>query len=47
MAVFRRLVFAALCAGLLSGVFATVAHQIATVPLILEAETYEKSSAHA
>jgi cobalt transporter subunit CbtA len=47
MAVFRRLVFAALCAGLLSGVFATMAHQIATVPLILEAETYEKSSAHA
>jgi cobalt transporter subunit CbtA len=46
MAVFRRLVFAALCAGLLSGVFAAMAHQIATVPLILEAETYEKSSAH-
>src|SRR5436309_12969884 len=44
MAVFRRLVFAALCAGLLSGVFAAVAHQIATVPLILEAETYEKSA---
>ena len=44
MAVFRRLVFAALCAGLLSGVFATVAHQLATVPLILEAETYEKSA---
>ena len=34
MAVFRRLVFAALCAGLLSGVFATVAHPIGTVPLI-------------
>jgi len=47
MAVFRRLLFAALCAGFLSGVFATVAHQIATVPLILEAETYEESSAHA
>jgi cobalt transporter subunit CbtA len=27
---------------LLSGVFATVAHQIGTVPLILQAETYEK-----
>ena len=47
MAVFRRLVFAALCAGLLSGVFATVAHQIATVPLILQAETYENPSARA
>lgn len=47
MAVFRRLVFAALCAGLLSGVFATLAHQIATVPLILQAETYEKPSERA
>ena len=47
MAVFRRLVFAALCAGLLSGVFATVAHQIATVPLILEAEIYEHPAEHA
>ncbi len=44
MAVFRRLVFAALCAGSLSGVFATLAHQIGTVPLILQAETYEKPS---
>jgi len=42
MAVFRRLVFAALCAGLLSGVFATAAHQIGTVPAILEAELSEK-----
>ena len=47
MAVFRKLVFAALCAGLLSGVFATAAHQIGTVPLILQAETYEKPSEHA
>jgi cobalt transporter subunit CbtA len=44
MTVFRRLVFAALCAGLLSGLFATAAHQIGTVPLILQAETYEKPS---
>jgi len=44
MAVFRRLVFAALCAGSLSGVFATLAHQIGTVPLILQAESYEKPS---
>jgi cobalt transporter subunit CbtA len=47
MAVLRRLVFAALCAGLLSGVFATVAHQIGTVPPILQAETFEKSSERA
>lgn len=47
MAVFRRLVFAALCAGLLSGVFVTVVHQIGTVPLILKAETYEKPSERA
>jgi len=50
MAAFRRLVYAALCAGLLSGVVAWVTHQIGTVPLILEAETYEApqhASAHA
>src|SRR5947209_9951855 len=44
MAVFRRLVFAALCAGLLSGVFAAAAHQFGTVPLILQAETYEQQA---
>src|SRR5437773_509959 len=42
MAAFRRLVFAALCAGLLAGVFAAVAHHIGTVPVILQAEAYEK-----
>jgi len=47
MSVFRRLVFAALGAGLLAGVFAAVAHQIGTVPLILQAEVYEKPSGHA
>jgi cobalt transporter subunit CbtA len=41
MAVFRRLLLAALCAGLVSGVLAAVAHQLGTVPLILHAETYE------
>jgi cobalt transporter subunit CbtA len=44
MATFRRLIFVALCAGLLSGVLVTVAHQIGTVPLILEAETYEAAA---
>jgi len=50
MAEFRRLVFAALCAGLLSGILAAVGHQLATVPLILQAETYEHpttAAAHA
>jgi cobalt transporter subunit CbtA len=46
MAILRRLVFSALCAGLLSGIFATVAHQIATVPIILQAETYETAAEH-
>lgn len=41
MAVFRRLLLAALCAGLVSGVSAAVAHHFGTVPLILQAETYE------
>src|SRR6267154_337588 len=44
MAVFRRLVLVALCAGLLSGIFATAAHQIGTVPVILKAEMYEKTA---
>jgi len=42
MTVFRRLVFAALCAGSLAGAFAAVAHHIGTVPVILQAEVYEK-----
>jgi cobalt transporter subunit CbtA len=47
MAVFRRLVFVAICAGLLSGIFAAAAHQIATVPVILKAEAYEKAAERA
>jgi cobalt transporter subunit CbtA len=46
MVAFRRLVYAALCAGLLSGIFAAAAHQIGTVPLILEAEAYEAAAQH-
>jgi cobalt transporter subunit CbtA len=46
MAVFRRLVNAALCAGLLSGFVAAIGHQLVTVPLILEAETYEAAAPH-
>src|SRR6266702_3536187 len=46
MAVFRRLVYAALCAGVFSGVLAAGAHQLGTVPLILEAEAYEQAAQH-
>ena len=44
MHLFRRIVFAAACAGLLTGVLVTVAHQIGTVPVILRAEIYEKTA---
>jgi cobalt transporter subunit CbtA len=47
MAALRRLIFAALCAGSLAGIFATAAHQVSTVPLILKAEVYEKPAVHA
>ena len=46
MGMLRRLVFVALCAGLVSGFFATAAHQVGTVPIILQAETYEKAAEH-
>jgi cobalt transporter subunit CbtA len=46
MAIVTRLLCVALCAGALSGVFATAAHQIGTVPLILKAEVYEKAAQH-
>ncbi|MFN8721728.1 MAG: CbtA family protein [Rhodospirillales bacterium] len=45
MALFRRLLFAALCAGLLSGAVATLAHQFGTVPVILAAEGHEPTPA--
>jgi cobalt transporter subunit CbtA len=44
MIVFRRLFFIALLAGVASGVVAAAVHQVAAVPIILEAEVYEKSS---
>ncbi|MGE0259130.1 MAG: CbtA family protein [Alphaproteobacteria bacterium] len=43
----RRVLLAALFAGVLSGGFAALLHQIATVPLILEAEQYERAAGHA
>jgi cobalt transporter subunit CbtA len=45
MNVFRRLVWVALCAGLLSGIVVAAAHQIGTVPVILQAEVFEKAAA--
>jgi cobalt transporter subunit CbtA len=47
MATFRRLLYVALCAGLLSGIVAAGAHQFGTVPLILDAEVYEQAAQHA
>ena len=44
MALFRNIVFAAALAGLIAGVFVTVVHKIGTVPIILQAETYEKAA---
>lgn len=44
MPLFRRLLYAALCAGLFSGVVAAAAHQLGTVPLILQAELYEHAA---
>jgi cobalt transporter subunit CbtA len=39
-----RLLLVALIAGALSGVFVTIVHQIATVPVILDAEVYENAA---
>ena len=44
---FGRLLLVALIAGALSGIFVTVVHQIATVPVILDAEVYENAGAQA
>jgi cobalt transporter subunit CbtA len=44
MTIVRRLVFAAACAGLLTGLLVTVMHQVGTVPVILRAEVYERAA---
>lgn len=44
MQMFRRLFIAAASAGLLSGLFVTLLHQMTTVPLILEAEVFENAA---
>ena len=41
---FRRVLFAAAMAGLIAGVFATTFQWLRVIPLILEAETYEKGA---
>jgi cobalt transporter subunit CbtA len=44
MTPFRNIVFAAALAGLIAGLFVTIAHTVGTVPIILKAETYEKAA---
>jgi len=44
MAAFRRIVLVAALAGLIAGIFASIMHEIGTVPIILRAETFEKAA---
>ena len=44
MQMFRRLFIAAASAGLLSGLFAVLVHEVTTWPIILEAEVFEKAA---
>ncbi|MBV8921786.1 CbtA family protein [Bradyrhizobium sp.] len=46
MNAFRAIVFAAVVAGLATGLAVTVIQQFGTVPLILKAEVYEKAAEH-
>lgn len=43
MDTFRRLFIVAALAGLVSGIFVTIVHQVSTVPVILNAEVYESA----
>jgi cobalt transporter subunit CbtA len=45
MSLFRNIVFTAVIAGLFSGLLMTVMQSFSTVPLILQAETYEHAEA--
>ncbi|WP_117194519.1 CbtA family protein [Rhizobium terrae] len=47
MSLFRNIVFTAVIAGLLSGLLMTVIQHFSTVPLILQAETYERAAPEA
>jgi len=44
MDMFRRLFIAAASAGLLSGLFVTLVHNVTTVPIILQAEVFEQAA---
>jgi cobalt transporter subunit CbtA len=44
MDMFRRLFIAAASAGLLSGLFVTLVHNVTTVPIILKAEVFESAA---
>lgn len=44
MDIFRRLFIVAVIAGVASGFFATLTHQVATVPVIQAAEVFEKAA---
>ena len=41
MSLFRNIVFTAVVAGLLSGLLLTAMQSFSTIPLIMEAETFE------
>jgi cobalt transporter subunit CbtA len=45
MSVFRAIVFASALAGLIVGLVVTLAQQLGTIPLILQAEVYEQAAA--
>lgn len=44
MTLFRSLVFRSCLAGLVVGLFVTLAHQLSTAPLILQGEVYEQAA---
>ncbi len=47
MTLFRSLFFAAVLSGLIAGLMVTAIHAVSTVPIILQAETYEAAGANA
>jgi predicted cobalt transporter CbtA len=44
MTAFRSIVFSAVLAGLIVGAFVTAAQRVGTVPIILQAEVYERQA---
>jgi cobalt transporter subunit CbtA len=45
VSVFRQIVFAAALSGLIAGILMAIAHAVGTVPIIRQAELYEKAAA--